>query len=231
MILAVNLGVCPDYCYGNLRHLFAYNNILWEYHSPRETRHPNTQNLKAPGVYGIFFFLFRSPCLALLSTELRAWAEPHNNVWKVESASGTQTIAGIKYEQRVKDSDQCKYCRHKSYLSNIFIKTSPSPHPGRVSILISTTWNLPRCLLQSGMRTRRKYCINPINTSITCNPNTALCLYSYSATTAKFPPIRAQWGPRDLELHQSEVKPEADWFTTIISFLGQLGDEHYILHL
>ena len=152
---------------------------------------------------------------------------------KLKSASGTQTIAGIKYERRVKDkSDQyCKYCRHKSYLSNIFIKTSPSPHPGRVSILISTTWNLPRCLLQSGMRTRRKYCINPINTSITCNPNTALCLYSYSATTAKFPPIRAQWGPRDLELHQSEVKPEADWFTTIISFLGQLGDEHYILHL
>ena len=154
--------------------------------APKHTKSKSTEILRNN------FFLFRSPCLALLSTELRAWAEPHNNVWKVESASGTQTIAGIKYEQRVKDSDQCKYCRHKSYLSNIFIKTSPSPHPGRVSILISTTWNLPRCLLQSGMRTRRKYCINPINTSITCNPNTALCLYSYSATTAKFPPIRAQ---------------------------------------
>ena len=68
MILAVNLGVCPDYCYGNLRHLFAYNNILWEYHSPRETRHPNTQNLKAPRFYGIIFFSFAA--LALHCSQL-----------------------------------------------------------------------------------------------------------------------------------------------------------------
>ena len=72
MILAVNLGVCPDYCYCNLRHLFAYNNILWEYHSPRETRHPNTQNIKAPRFYFRIFFSishplpYPLPCLALL---------------------------------------------------------------------------------------------------------------------------------------------------------------------
>ena len=132
MILAVNLGVCPDYCYCNLRHLFAYNNILWEYHSPRETWHPQTQNVSNDILLDDFrSYLESFPCSELSS-------EPHGPIimsGKLKSASGTQTIAGIKYERRVKDkSDQyCKYCRHKSYLSNIFMKTCgptvPTPHP------------------------------------------------------------------------------------------------------
>ena len=174
------------------------------------------------------WFLFLFGILSLLWTEL--WASrPHNNVWKVEKCIGDSDErergrAGIKYERRVKDGDQCKYCRHKShcptFLWRLVVSQSPSPHPGwgcqaRHSPLKMFTpdW---------GRRAGCKYCRNLINTSITCNPTTALCLYSYSESTALFSPIGAQCEPRDVELLQWEVKPEPDWFTTIISFLGQL---------
>ena len=88
MILAVNLGVCPDYCYCNLRHLFAYNNILWEYHSPRETWHPQTQNVSNDILLDDFCSYLESfPCSELSS-------EPHGPIimsGKLKSASGTQT--------------------------------------------------------------------------------------------------------------------------------------------
>ena len=84
MILAVNLGVCPDYCYCNLRHLFAYNNILWEYHSPRETWHPHTQNRSN----------FQASS-SLLCIELEPRTQPHNDVWKVEKCIGDSDLRGL----------------------------------------------------------------------------------------------------------------------------------------
>ena len=129
---------------------------------------------------------------------------------KLKSASGTQTIAGIKYESR-----GWRIATSTANIADINL-TCPT-FLWRLVVPVPTqspAWHSERCLLP-------KYCINLINTSITCNPTTTDCVYTlYSATTAKFPPIRAQCGPRDVQLHQSELKPEADWFPTIISLLG-----------
>ena len=190
--------MCPEYCYGNLTHLFAYNNILWEYHSPRETWHPQTQNKTffqpRNTKYNVLWSTRilsvtqnplgpaessrsskilaaqqnpRGPAKSSRSSKIltvqqnpqtsslkKIWkpfqpvlccAEPEPEPiimsGKLKSASGTQTIAGIKYEERrVKDSsDQyCKYCRHKSYLANIFMKTCGPTVPTLPGLSAST---------------------------------------------------------------------------------------------
>ena len=148
---------------------------------------------------------------------------------KLKSASGTQTIAGIKYERRVKDkSDQyCKYCRHKSYLSNIFMKTCGPTVPTLQGLSASTfTFKGLGCV----RRTVWKYCINLINTSITCNPTNTVFIHSYSATQ-----------PPQQSFHQWELSAEhvmlsstnQRWNLKLIDLpqLFHCWHEHYILHL
>ena len=152
MILTVNLGVCPDYCYCNLRHLFAYNNILWEYHSPRETWHPQTQNVSNDILLDDFrSYLESFPCSELSS-------EPHGPIimsGKLKSASGTQTresgagrglnMSGgwrIRATSTANIADINLTC--PTFLWRLVVPQSPPPHPGGSA---SLNIHLKRCLL------------------------------------------------------------------------------------